>query len=92
MADEKMIRAARIRLCPAVRPIMVATSGLSERPESRESARRSLAANRSGRARPDQKHFQAKWVPVRVKKMRQDRNKAFSSEVGAGSRQENASR
>jgi hypothetical protein len=39
------------------------------------------------------KRFRAKWEPVRVKKMRQNRNpKAFSSEVGTGSREENASK
>jgi hypothetical protein len=39
-------------------------------------------------------HFRAKWTPVRVKKMRQKKNKAFSSEVDrcAASREENASK
>jgi hypothetical protein len=36
------------------------------------------------------KRFQAKWGPVRVKKTRQ-KDKAFSSEVGTGSREEDGS-
>ena len=35
-------------------------------------------------------HFRAKWMPVRVKKMRKSKPGAFSSEVDAGSREENA--
>jgi hypothetical protein len=34
-------------------------------------------------------HFRAKWIPVRVKKMRQSKEDAFSSEVDTGSREEN---
>jgi hypothetical protein len=41
----------------------------------------------------DPERFRAKWIPVRVKKMRQNKKtRAFSSEVGTGSRQENASK
>ncbi|MCA3626361.1 MAG: hypothetical protein IOC49_03890 [Methylobacterium sp.] len=40
--------------------------------------------------RQTKKHFQAEWFPVRVKKMRSRKKRAFSSGVVSGSREENA--
>ncbi|MGE3147820.1 MAG: hypothetical protein AB7K04_02025 [Pseudorhodoplanes sp.] len=45
--------------------------------------------SREENATSERKRFQAKWAPVRVKKMRRVKE-AFSSEVSIGSREENA--
>jgi hypothetical protein len=61
------------------------TQGKNHRKENLPGVRSRPAENVPG----PPKHFQAKWEPVRAKKM-QKKERAFSSEAGAGSRKENA--